>query len=72
MLTFIAHDITNDVAIIKTQFGISVRYGLQVTKIDTMHEAVGEYESCVRHAISCGGQQDVYPNKDVFDGMAKS
>ncbi|QDP64859.1 MAG: hypothetical protein Unbinned5081contig1001_16 [Prokaryotic dsDNA virus sp.] len=55
MLKYHAHDTVNDVAIIETSFGFNVRYGLQVTKCDTLMEAIGRFNYDQRHAIRCSG-----------------
>lgn len=52
MLKFIAHDTVNDIAIIQTSFGLSVRYGLQVTKHATLNAALRDFSNCQRHALS--------------------
>lgn len=53
MLRFLAHDTVNDVALVQTNFGFSVRYGLQITKFDVLTEAVDEFHNCQKHALRC-------------------
>lgn len=55
MLKFIAHDTANDVAIVQTAFGFSVRYGLEVTKCPNLEFALTRYAACVRHALHSEG-----------------
>jgi len=62
MREILAHDTVNDIAIIRTAFGLSIRYGLQVAKVDTMHEAIAQFTNCVAHAMQCEGIPDVYPD----------
>ena len=54
MLRFIEHDTVNDIAIIQTSFGFNVRYGLQVTKHDTINAALRDFANCQRHALPIG------------------
>ena len=55
MFKFIACDTINDVAIIQTSFGFSVRYGLEVTKCASLESALSVFHSCQKHALACEG-----------------
>lgn len=59
MIKFIAHDKINDVAVIQTSFGYSVRYGLQVTPHDNLHGALLDFRACIHHAIAANGLLDL-------------
>lgn len=59
MLKFIAHDTVNDVAIIQTSFGYSVRYGLQVDKARDLDDALRRFANCQKHALRCEGMYDL-------------
>jgi len=57
MNKLIVNDIINDVAIVKTTFGYTVRYGLQTTPFeDDLHRAVEHFNDCLRHALTCQGE----------------
>lgn len=55
MLKFIAHDHVNDIAIIQTSFCYNVRYGLEVTPLDSLSDALEHFAACQRHALACEG-----------------
>lgn len=58
MLEFIAHDTTNDIALIKTTFCFNVRYGLQIESFSDIHEAMKAFADCQNHALNCAGHFD--------------
>ena len=58
MNRIIAHDVVNDVAIIETDHGVYVRYGLQHSKHPNIEEAARAFSRCQRHAILI---QEEYP-----------
>ncbi|EEE42848.1 hypothetical protein [Roseibium alexandrii] len=55
MIKILAHDITNDVTIIDTGFGLWVRYGLNQEPVDDINEAVEVYNKNVAHALGAKG-----------------
>jgi hypothetical protein len=55
MITKVAHDLVNDVAIIKTQFCYNVRYGLEVTPCNSLNEAWVKFHDAQGHAMTCQG-----------------
>jgi len=58
MLTFIAHDTVNDIALIKTSFYLCVRYGLDQKQFPhtDLKEALDEFNNCQAHALVCQGE----------------
>ena len=55
MLKFIAHDTVNDIAIIQTNHGIYLRYGLEVSQCVDIDDALASFTSSQTHALACEG-----------------
>lgn len=53
MFRFLANDMINDIALIQTSFGYSVRYGLEVTEChNDLGEALQKFGDCQHHALA--------------------